>query len=146
MILFKIFKCMYSKCMRQAIMKQGRSIYTARKRDKRQAHASSDQGNHSNVHPNPLIIPQSGTRGGCTPAFLYHQGSTIRQKDQAQKTEIKTGPWDISNDNDSDVHEGSHLVQKGEHAGVDDVERTVGVALFDNAGDVDFACTCRGSR
>lgn len=37
-----------------------------------------------------------------------------------------------------------NLVQEGEHAGVDDIESAVGIALFDDAGDVDFTCTCRG--
>lgn len=34
------------------------------------------------------------------------------------------------------------LIQKGEHAGVDDVESAVGIALFNDAGDVDFTGTC----
>lgn len=56
----------------------------------------------------------------------------------------KTGTRDISNDNAVAHHLLGPLIQKGEHAGVDDIESAVGIALFDDAGDVDFTGTCEG--
>jgi hypothetical protein len=37
-------------------------------------------------------------------------------------------------------------VQESEHAGVNDIKSAVGIALLDDAGDVDFTRTCRGGR
>lgn len=38
------------------------------------------------------------------------------------------------------------LVQEGEHARMDDIQGTVGVSFFNDAGDIDFTCTCEGER
>lgn len=38
------------------------------------------------------------------------------------------------------------LVQESEHAGMDHVQGSVGVAFFDNAGDIDFTGTCEGAK
>lgn len=66
-----------------------------------------------------------------------------KQKRRKQKRKRKTGPRDISNDNAVAQRFLGPLIQEGEHAGVDDVESAVGIALFNDAGDVDFTCTCR---
>lgn len=91
---------------RQSRNKKDVSILQERETNAKPMHRRIKESIH-NAHPSPLITPQSGTRDGCAPTFLYREGGTIRlKKDQAQETEIKTGPWDISNNNDSDVHEG----------------------------------------
>jgi hypothetical protein len=77
--------------------------------------------------------------------FSLSQKHSIKKRERNRRKERKrkTGPRDISNDNAVAQQLLGTLIQEGEHAGVDDVESAVGVTLFNDAGDVDFTCTCR---
>lgn len=64
----------------------------------------------------------------------------------AQLFSIKN-PMDILNNNDFLLNANvGRLVQEGEHARMDDIQGTVGVSFFNDAGDIDFTCTCEGER
>jgi hypothetical protein len=42
--------------------------------------------------------------------------------------------------------ERDRLVQKGEHAGMDDIQGSVGISFFNDARDIDFTGTCEGEK